>query len=143
MRMICVANIIRQQGFNLIELMIVVAVIAVLAAIAIPNYQQYGERVRRADAQADLVELSQWVERYRINNNSFVLAAGDNLPFIQSPRDGNAVYVLGFESANQTAFVLQAVPANPGPQTRDDCGTLTLDHRGQRGADDPVDDCWR
>lgn len=133
----------RQRGINLIELMIVVAVIAVLAAIAIPNYQQYGERTRRADAQADLVELSQWVERYRINNNTYVLASGDNLPFTQSPRDGNAVYTLDFAEATQTSFVLEAVPVNPGPQTSDDCGTLTLDHRGQRGADDTVSNCWR
>ncbi len=76
-------------GFTLIELMITVAVVAILAAIALPSYQAYVRKANRAQAKADLVELAQMLERRHTVENTY---AGMTLPFSQSPRDGTARY---------------------------------------------------
>ena len=72
-------------GFTLIELMIVVAVVAILAAIAVPSYQEQVRKSRRAQAKADLVEYAQMAERFFTVNNTYV---GFTLPTTQSPREG-------------------------------------------------------
>ncbi|PHQ23911.1 pilus assembly protein PilE [Marinobacter guineae] len=127
-------------GFTLIELMITVAIIAIIAAIAFPLYQNQIEQTRRTTAQSDLLELTQWMER-RYSNGFDYRDAGNNpvLPFNQSPQNGTAFYNISFVgNATRDTFTLQAVPT--GGQANDDCGTLTLDEQGNRGAAQAG--CW-
>ena len=51
------------SGFTLIEVMIVVAIVAILSAIALPSYTEYIRRSHRADARAGLLQAQQWLER--------------------------------------------------------------------------------
>jgi type IV pilus assembly protein PilE len=61
----------RQSGFTLIELMIAVVIVGILASIAYPSYQRYVLSSRRAEAQADMLEDSAWLEKWRANQNTY------------------------------------------------------------------------
>ncbi|WP_416361406.1 type IV pilin protein [Marinobacter sp.] len=130
----------RDAGFTLIELMIVVAIIGIIAAIAFPSYQNQVEQTRRTAAKSDLLELAQWMER-RYSNGFDYRDAGNapTLPFDQSPQTGTAFYNISFDGAvTRSGYSLQAVPT--GAQANDDCGTLSLDEQGTRGA--AKANCW-
>lgn len=121
------------SGFTLIEVMIVVAIIGILAAVAYPSYQESVRKSARADAQADLMELAQISERFFTTNNRYDqtrAGAPYVLPFAQSPRSGaNPRYNINFAvPAPGQAYLLQAVPA--GAQVADTCGTLSINQLG-------------
>ncbi|TDT37127.1 type IV pilus assembly protein PilE [Halospina denitrificans] len=136
-------RMVANRGFTLIELMIVVAILGIIAAIAFPAYQQHVEQTRRTTAQGDLMELAQWMERRYSSDFDYRDGTGNpSLPFSWSPREydeANAFYDISFaQDVTKDTFELQAVPKNA--QSSDDCGTLTLDEQGTRGADGT--DCW-
>ncbi len=135
------------QGFTLIELMIVGVVIGVLAAIAYPSYTQYVMRARRVDAKQALMQAAQWMERSYTVNYKYPSGVDPLLPdgLRQSPAAGVASYTLSAVSASDAAFSLQAVPV--GAQAADVCGTLTIDNVGQKGTSagtdtETVQRCW-
>lgn len=133
------------SGFTLIELMIVVAIIAIVSAIAIPSYQRYVESTRRTAAQGDLLELAQFMERRYTNGYDYRESDGSApaLPFTTQPRQGAAtVYNYSFDgSVARAAFTLQAVPT--GAQSNDSCGWLKIDQSGVRSSQSGDADCWR
>ena len=134
----------KDEGFTLIELMIVVTVIAALSAIAFPSYQESVRKSRRADAKAVLVQLAQFMERnYSLSQRYDKDSAGVNiaLPFSKSPVEGsNKFYDLSLDAVDQTTFTLKAVPT--GAQATDVCATLSIDNAGARSSSSARTDCW-
>lgn len=140
-----------QHGFTLIELMIVVTIVAILAAIAYPSYREFVRRSDRADAKSGLLENAQFLERNFTLSNSYEADSAGNaisassLPVAQVPRDGTAKYniTLAGDDLSASEFVLRAVPT--GAQTDDGCGTLTLNQQGRKGVESAtltVAECW-
>lgn len=120
------------KGFTLIELMIVVAVIAILAAIALPSYQEYIRRGNRAEARAALLQAAQWLERVATSTGSYLSTANvANFPAeLKTVPSKTYEISLGKTDATGSAYVLSATPL--GGQAVDKCGTLTLSQAGDR-----------
>lgn len=105
----------RSLGFTLIELMIVVAVIGILAAIAIPSYQDSIRKGKRAEGRAALTELLQQQERYMTQRNTYL--AFSNTAGTTSPTSAATTFkVFSGDSSAKTAYYLSA----------DACPTLTI-----------------
>ena len=121
----------RQLGFTLIELCIVVVIVAILAAVAIPSYQKYVRDSRRQEAQQGLLTLSLLMERSFARAGSYP----NTLPSTDLP---TAYYSFSLDaSSSATSFKIQAAPT--GAQSGDSCGTMTLNQAGQKT---PAN-CWR
>ena len=117
----------KNTGFTLIELMIVVAIIGIIAAIGYPSYTGYVEKTRRADGHLGLMKASQSMERCRATKYSY---ASCTLPaHLQSSEEGN--YAISATTTTST-FVLTATAQNA--QSGDShCPTITLNDRGVQG----------
>jgi type IV pilus assembly protein PilE len=145
----------KTRGFTLMELMIVVAIVGILAAVAIPSYTQYQTRTKRAIGKSMLSQVANRQEQYFADNKTYadnlsdLGYAGDSIGVdVQSKSvastDTGAVYVISVAAAATRTFSLQAAPANQQALNDTGCGTLTLNQAGTKGATGPsgADGCW-
>ncbi|MDZ7889441.1 MAG: type IV pilin protein [Pseudomonas sp.] len=148
-----------QHGFTLIELMIVIVIIGVLAAIAYPNYQQYLLKTGRSDGHAKLTQVMQAQERFYSQNQSYTdnlgaSAAGN--PGLALPGVAEDAPAISDEQRYSVATqvcaagtpltrCIRLVATAVGPQAADaQCGNLNLDSRGVKGISGTgtVQSCW-
>lgn len=137
----------RPTGFTLMELVIVLVIIAILTAVAIPSYTAYIQRSNRSDARNQLMMASQWMERFRNENGRYDNPAIPGTPpalpgqLAQSPFPGTARYNITLATPDAATYTLSAAPV-----AADVCGTLTINQAGQRdftvGPGASMDLCW-
>ncbi|MCP5330916.1 MAG: type IV pilin protein [Pseudomonadales bacterium] len=135
------------SGFTLIELMIVVAILGVLAAVALPAYQQSVRAGARAEAQSLLLQVAANQERFYSDNNSYSTNANPLVsPALATLTTEGGNYQVSVAACGSgtiaNCFIATATPQ--GAQTADSCTTLTLTNTGLKGSTgDTVDNCWR
>ncbi len=132
------------RGFTLIEIMITVAIVAILAAIAYPSYIDQVRKTRRSDAQAALMKTAQVLERCYTEYNAYndtdcpAVDDSDNTKLASGyTSTENGYYTLSATALSANAFTLAATPS--GDQANDQCGNLTYDHIGRKGVSADVD----
>ncbi len=131
----------RAGGFTLIELMIVVVVMAILLAIAVPGYGRYAQRARRAEGRNFILDAAAAQERFYTTRNRYGTTAAElNIPSLTNGR-GTYQLALATGAGGQT-FTITATPL--GAQVTDPCGNLTYTSTGVRGQSGVPSngDCW-
>jgi type IV pilus assembly protein PilE len=127
-----------QSGVSLLELMIVVMIVGVMAAIAYPNYRDFVDRAKRNEAKAFLLEVAQNQERFYLQNSTYGTLAqlGYTTP-LYTDSGTYQVTVIGPDASN---FDVQALYLKGGNE-EGKCKTFNLDGRGTRTSL-PYTDCW-
>ena len=121
-----------RNGFTLIELMIVVAMIAIIMTIALPSYSQYKKRVNRTDIQAKMMNMAQHLESHKLANFKYPATAtivslyGSDV----YPHTGTALFTLAFNTLNENTWVMTATPISNSSQAGD--GIICLNDQGQK-----------
>jgi len=133
-----------QKGFTLIEVMIVVVIVAILAAVAIPSYQDSVRKTRRADGKEALTRIAALQERFFFTNNRYGTFRDLGLSAtagydVQIDSQEGFYKIRLVDCGATTCFQLQATPT--GAQTQDtSCALFSLNQVGQKTA--TSDKCW-
>lgn len=134
----------RKRGFTLIELMVTVAIVAIIASIALPAYQNFVFRARRADGREMLQRIAAAQERFYTNRNRYTndltTNAGLNMGTTNSEAGHYALAIV--VDAPGQSYTLTATPQ--GSQVNDACANLTVNNVGARGfsGSETNGSCW-
>ncbi len=144
----------KQQGVTLIELVVVMVIVGILAAVAIPSYRNYVIRSQRSDAKDALLALATQQEKHYLQCNTYAtaIAAATNCAAGQlqgAAASKNGWYGLAVVAANATSFTVSATATAGQNQFQDtECRTFRVTDRGIRtatddGAADNTAECWQ
>jgi type IV pilus assembly protein PilE len=132
------------RGFTLGELMITVAIVAILSAIAYPSYVRYGVRANRSAAESFMLEVSSRQERYLVDARQYapdLATLGIAVPPTVSPNYNLSIINV---TTAPPGYTVQAAPVGAQLSNDVDCGTLSISGSGAKGASGAggVVTCW-
>ncbi len=128
------------RGFSLVELMVVVVVAAIIAAIAVPSYREHARKSRRADATAALIDATSRQEQFFLDNKTYtatIIAGGLNMAAVTE----SGTYLLSVDAPTgacplDRCYRVRATPQ--GAQSGDKCGVLAIDSERVKSPSN----CW-
>lgn len=130
-------NQMNEEGFTLIELMITVAIVAMLAAVAIPSYQSYVIKASRQSAQTELLQLAGLQEKIYLNSSTYATSVTDAYNGNStgglgraSGKTNDGKYDLAFTALPAQTFTLAATPVATSAQAGD--GVISISETGLR-----------
>lgn len=143
----------RQRGVTMLELLIVVAIIAIVSAFGYPSYMQYVVNTKRTAATSALLQVADRQQHFFMDNKTY---AGDltDLGFAADPwviteegmstaaGNSDAVYSISLSGIAATTYTITAAPLHAQLDRDGDCGSLTLDQAGVRGNSGGGANCW-
>ncbi len=147
-----------QAGFSLIEIMIALVIVAIIAAVAVPSYQNQVERGRLSECASFAMQLASLQEQYYTRNQTFAgsITAAGGLNTTATSENGYCTAALATvggscdpdDASERCVGFTLSVSRNNIPDSMIQCETLTLDNRGQKGVSTSsgtagaVNDCW-
>lgn len=132
---------IHTRGMSLIELMVVIAILAIIVAFGYPSYRDQVQKARRTEGIGELLELADRMERYYSDNGTYAGATAAGIFHVNTDKNH---YQLNVDAADAVTFTVRATPQ--GSQSADKCGTFTLDSLGNRGLignSIGLEQCWK
>ncbi|OLB14919.1 MAG: hypothetical protein AUH10_03130 [Gammaproteobacteria bacterium 13_2_20CM_66_19] len=133
----------RMRGVTLIELMVVLAIVAILSSLAVGSYRRYVLRANRTDATSALLRTQVAEEKFFLQNNAYTTNV-TTLGLASPTTNGFYTLVVAAGSTGNIATSFKATATATGTQTQDtSCQTLTIDDQGLRNSAPSTTDCWR
>jgi type IV pilus assembly protein PilE len=131
----------RMRGITLLELMIVVVIVGILAAVAYPSYREFTARAKRNEAKAALLKVATNQERFYLQNNSFTTDMTElGFPVGTNYITDSESYTVAVTAASASNFTATATYRLGGTEASK-CNLFQIDGRGTRTSD-PDTDCW-
>ena len=140
------------RGMTLIELMIVVAILGIIAAIGYPSYLDHVKKTRRSEGMGELLELADRLERHYSDFGTYdkvVAGVVSDMAIadIYQAATRNGYYTLSIDSGTDNVdFTARAAPTSLGQQDTDKCGTFVITSQGTKtvtGGSLSASDCWK
>lgn len=143
----------RQRGVNLIELLVVVAIVSILSGLAYPSYMQHIVNTKRTTAKSVLMQIADRQQQFFLDNKTYAgnltnlgyganpLVVGDDGRQLAAG-DPESVYSVSLANASVTTYTITAAPMY-GQASRDtECGSLSLNQSGIKTQSGAGTDCW-
>lgn len=142
-----------ESGITLIEVLVVVVIVSILAAVAFPSYMQFVVRAKRSAATSMLLQVADRQEQFFMDNKQYAAT----LPQLNFPAatfmiadegafvaDGAAdrIYQVSLTNTTPTTYTVNAVPQLNQAMKDTQCGSLSLTHTGVKGQSGGGENCW-
>ena len=145
----------KQRGFSLIELMIVIAILALVAGFAYPSYMNYVVDTKRTAATSILLQVADRQQQFFMDNKRFTndltdlgfannpLVIADDGRTMANAGDSASTYSVALSNVTVTTYTITAAPLNSQAARDAECGSLTLNQTLMKGSSGGGSDCWK